>query len=79
MRKTILTVLGAALFAAATVQIAAAAEHQRGRKAVRAPVAVSEQVRNANAAAWSYEPAQPTWPGYYYGGYGGGISAPAGH
>jgi hypothetical protein len=80
MRKTILTVLGAALFAAATVQIAAAAEHQRGRKAVRAPATVSEQVRNANAAAWSYQPAQPTWQGSYYGGsYGGGISAPAGH
>jgi hypothetical protein len=75
MRRTILTVFGAALLAASTVQIAAAAEHQRGRKADRTPAAASEQVRNANAAAWSYQPAQPSWSGYS----GGAVSAPAGH
>ena len=41
MRKTILTLLGSALLATATVQIADAA--QQGRKVHRAPAATSEQ------------------------------------
>lgn len=69
MRKTILTVLGATLVAATTIQMAAASEH-RARKAFRAPE--SQQFRNAeDSVAWS---AQPGW----YSRYSGGISAPAG-
>lgn len=70
MRKTILTVLGVALIAASTMQMAAAAETHHSRKAVRAPA--SEQFRNSNA---SVAPAmiEPVWSRY-----SGGISAPAG-
>jgi hypothetical protein len=68
MRKTILTILGASLIVASTVQIAAATEHHRTH---RAPV--SEQFRNSNAYAASVAP-QPDWSRY-----SGGISAPAGH
>jgi hypothetical protein len=74
MRKTILTILGAGLIAAATVQIAAAAEHHRGHKADRAPAAASEQIRNANADAWPSPAAEPGWSRYE----SGGLSAPAG-
>jgi len=71
MRKTILTVLGATLVAAATIQMAAASEH-RARKAFRAPAPASQQFRNAeDSVAWS---AQPGW----YSRYSGGFSAPAG-
>ncbi len=49
MRKTILTILGSALLAASTVQIAAAAEHQKVRKIYRAPAPVTEDFRNSNA------------------------------
>jgi hypothetical protein len=70
MRKTILTILGASLMVASTVQIAAAAEHHRTH---RAPV--SEQFRNSNAyVAPAYVAPQPDWSRY-----SGGISAPAGH
>jgi hypothetical protein len=73
MRKTILTVLGAALIAASTVQVAAAAERHHPRKIVRAPV--SEPFRNANnAIAW---PAQSNRYSDYTEGHV--ISAPAGH
>jgi hypothetical protein len=74
MRKTILTILGTALLAASTVQVAAAAEHHRARKAERAPAPASEQFRNSNA----YVPApsaQPDWSRYE----NGAMSAPAGH
>ncbi len=71
MRKTILTILGASLLVASTVQIAAAAERRHTPKAVRAPV--SEQVRNSNAYA-APTAVQPDWSRY-----SGGISAPAGH
>jgi hypothetical protein len=55
MRKIMLTIIGSALFAVSTVQIAAAAGHHRAGKADRAPL--SEQVRNANNAyAPSIEP-----------------------
>jgi hypothetical protein len=75
MRKTILTILGSALLAASTAQIAFAAERHRGYKADRAPATVSEQARDANAYAWPASPAQPDWSRYK----GGAVSAPAGH
>ena len=69
MRKTILTVLGAALISAATVQIAGAAERHHVRKVDRA--AASQQFRNTNDSVVSPSAAQE-----YYVGHG--ISAPAG-
>lgn len=69
MRKTILTVLGASLIAAMTVQVAAAAEHHQ--KLVRVPT--SAQFRNSNAYAAAYDAVQPDWSRY-----NGGMSAPAG-
>jgi hypothetical protein len=87
MRKTILTILGSALLAASTVQIAAAAEHHRSHRVYRAPAPVSEPFRNSNAYyAPTYEPsyapsypwAQPDWSNYSR--YENGAeSAPAGH
>ena len=50
MKKTVLTILGAALVAAATVQFAAAAERHHARKADRLTAPASEQFRNSNAA-----------------------------
>ena len=82
MRKTILAILGAALLAASTVQIAVAAEHHKARKADRAPAPVSEPFRNSNAYySPSYAPGpwtQPDWSDYsrYQNG---AESAPAGH
>ena len=70
MRKTILTILGAAALAASFVQVAAAAERHHVRKADRAPV--SQTFRDTNAWANTY--AQPDWSRYE----GGAISAPAG-
>lgn len=67
MRRTILTVLSAALFAASASQNVAAAERHHARKTER--VKVSQQFRNANNALAA--PVQSGWP---YGGY----SAPAG-
>jgi hypothetical protein len=76
MRKTILTVLGVALLAGATVQIAAAAEHHKARKAVRAPAPVSEPVRNSNAYyGWPSPSVESGWSRYS----NGAMSAPAGH
>jgi hypothetical protein len=79
MRKTVLTILGSALLAASTIQIAAAAEHHKGRKVYRAPAPVSEEFRNSNAyyapsSAW----VRPDWSNYsrYQNG---AESAPAGH
>ncbi len=70
MQKTFLTVLGATLIAATTVQMAAASEHH-ARK-VRAPA--SEQFRGSNAyVAPAYVAVQPDWSRY-----SGGLSAPAG-
>jgi type II secretory pathway pseudopilin PulG len=48
MQKTILAILGSALIAASLTQAAAAAEHHKARKVVRAPAAASEQFRNSN-------------------------------
>jgi hypothetical protein len=78
MRKTILTVVGAALIAASAVSMASAAErHQRYH---RAPVGLSDQVRNSNAYVAPTIAVQPEWPGYGYGDgyYSHGFSAPAG-
>jgi hypothetical protein len=75
MRKTILTILGAALLAASTVQIAVAAEHHRARKADRAPAPVSEPFRNSNAYyGWPSPSAESGWSRYE----NGAMSAPAG-
>ena len=73
VRKTILTILGSALLAASTVQIAAAAEHNNGRKAYREPAPISEQFRNSNAY-WPAPYAQPDSSRYQ----NGAESAPAG-
>jgi hypothetical protein len=52
MRKTVLTILGASLIIASTVQLAAAAERYT-HKADRARIFASQQFRNANASlAW---------------------------
>jgi PBP1b-binding outer membrane lipoprotein LpoB len=67
MRKTILTVLSAALFAASASQNVAAAERHHARKTE--PVTTGEQFRNANNSVAT--PVQSPWP---YSGY----SAPAG-
>ena len=71
MKKTVLTVLAAALMVASTAQIASAAERHHVRKA-QAPV--SQQVRNANNFV------APAQPAYSYSDYADGhaISAPAG-
>jgi len=71
MRKTILTLLVASLFAASAVQMAAAAERHHVRKIDRA---TSEQFRNANNAVAS--PAESNWVSDYTEGHV--ISAPAG-
>ena len=70
MQKTFLTVLGATLIAATTVQMAAASEHH----ARKARATASEQFRNSNAYdAPVYVAAQPD-----FSRYSGGLSAPAG-
>jgi hypothetical protein len=77
MRKTILTVLGAALITASALQVASAAEH-RTHKARHAPVTTNEQFRDSNAYVAPSVAVQPEWPGYD-GYYSHGFSAPAGH
>ena len=79
MRKTILTILGSALLAASTVQIAAAAEHHKARKVYRAPAPVSEDFRDSNAYAPPvYAPISP-WAQPGRSRYeNGAMSAPAG-
>src|SRR6266849_3552529 len=73
--KIILTILGAALLAASAVQIAAAAEHHKARKADRAPALVSEPIRNSNAFyGWPSPSVEPGWSRYE----NGAMSAPAG-
>jgi hypothetical protein len=71
MRKTILTLLGAAVLVTATVQFSDAA--QKARKVHRTPAATSEQLRNSNAA-WPQQSVQSD----YWSRYSGGYSAPAG-
>lgn len=48
LNNTILTIVGSALIAASTVQMASAAERHHVRKIDRTPVTTSEQFRNAN-------------------------------
>jgi Ni/Co efflux regulator RcnB len=48
MRKTLVTILCAALIAASSLQAAAAAEHHHARKASRKPVMLNDQYRNSN-------------------------------
>jgi hypothetical protein len=80
MRKTILTMLGSALLAVSTVQIAAAAEHHRARKVVRVPAPVSEPFRNAYHNSNAYYGWNSHWAESERLRYeGGAISAPAGH
>jgi hypothetical protein len=62
MRKTILTLLGSALLAASTVQIAAAAEQHKSHRVHRAPAPVSQSVRDSNAY---YAPAEPSYAPAY--------------
>jgi hypothetical protein len=73
MRKTILTILGAALMAASTVPMAAAGEHPHERKLHRAQW--TAQFRNANNSV--RRAVQPGWYSDYTEGHV--ISAPAGH
>jgi hypothetical protein len=73
MHKTILTILGAALIAGATVQFAAAAERHHTKNAARVPAPASDQFRNSNGA-WPAQQDQTYWSSY-----SGGYSAPAGH
>jgi hypothetical protein len=73
MRKPILTILAATLVAGAAIQTAAAAEHHRTRKLVRAPVVVSEPIRNAyDYNGWRNPSPQP----YVFDE---ALSPPAGH
>jgi hypothetical protein len=53
MRKTVLTILGTLLIAGSAIQMAAASEHH-ARRAHVAPIAVSQQTRNANNSMESY-------------------------
>jgi hypothetical protein len=76
MRKKILTILVSALIAASTMQIAAAAEHHKARKADRASILTSERFRNSNADSRTWA-ALPHWSRFQGGG--GAISAPTGH
>jgi hypothetical protein len=73
MRKTILTILAAALLAASAAQVTAASEH-KVRKVHRVPALVSEPFRNSNAYAWPSPTAEPDWSRYQ----NGALSAPAG-
>jgi hypothetical protein len=73
MRKTILTILGSALLAASTVQIAAAAENQKARKVFRAPAPVTQEFRNSNSY-WPAPSVDPRWSRYE----NGAETAPAG-
>ena len=75
MQKTILTIVAAAVLAASTVQIAAAAEHHKARKVYRTQAPVSEPIRNSNDYYAPSPWADSGWSRYE----GGAISAPAGH
>ncbi|MFT4115143.1 hypothetical protein [Bradyrhizobium sp.] len=70
--RTTLTILGATLLTAVTVQTAAASDRDHARKAHPAPV--TQSARNANAAFWPAQPAEPDWSRYA----NGAMSAPAG-
>jgi hypothetical protein len=74
MRKTMFILVSSALLAGSAIQGAAATEHHKGGKVVRAPASVSEPFRNSNAYLPA-APAQLDGPSYYANR---GISAPAG-
>jgi hypothetical protein len=75
MRKTVLTIFGASLIAASTVQMVAAAERHT-HKVERVPVPASERFRNANdSLVWPSAAAEQYWSDYSEGHV---ISAPAG-
>jgi hypothetical protein len=72
MRRTILTVFGAVLISTFSLEIAAAADHQKVRHTHELDrAAVTEQFRRANASVIS-----PSIAPEYYEGHG--FSAPAG-
>ena len=73
MRKTVPTILGALLIAGSTVQMTAAAE-RHVRKVERAPVATSQQLRNANDSLAGPSAEQQSLSDYSEGHV---ISAPA--
>jgi hypothetical protein len=80
MRKIILTVFGAALIAASTIQVATAAERHHVRKFERVPTRMSQQFRNANdAIAWPARPTESAAAAISNYSEGHVISAPAGH
>jgi hypothetical protein len=53
MRKIALTILGALLIAGSTVQTATTAERHHVRKARVAPIAASQEFRNANNSSFN--------------------------
>ncbi len=72
MRRTIVTLVGAAFIAATAAQMAAAAQPHRSHKADRVPAMTkNEHFRDSNAA---WPAVQPNWSRYS----SGGLSAPAG-
>jgi hypothetical protein len=64
MRTTMLTLLGAALMAAATFQAASATDRHHVRKADRALAPVSQPVRNSSADLWPAQLSEPDWHRY---------------
>jgi hypothetical protein len=64
MRKTILTILGAALIASSVVPLASASEQQQARKPVRALVQANQSFRQSNDAMWSRPQATRDWISY---------------
>ena len=73
MQKTILTILATTLVAGLAIQTAAAAEHHKTRKVVRAPVVINEPIRNAyDYYGWRTSSPQP----YVFDE---ALSPPAGH
>ena len=72
MHKTILTILGAALIAGATVQVRRCRRAPSHKDGGSRAGSASNQFRNSNAA-WPAQQEQPYWSRY-----SGGYSAPAG-
>ncbi|SDN94870.1 hypothetical protein [Afipia sp. GAS231] len=64
MRTTILTLLGVALMATATFQVASAREHHHVRKAERVTASRSQPVRSSNADLWPAQWGEPDWHRY---------------
>ena len=64
MRTAMLTLLGVALMAATTFQVASASERHHLRKAERAPASSSRSVRSSNADLWAAQRNEPDWHRY---------------